>query len=79
MRKFGIGFAQVNEISCDKSQLKGLLEYNVLFDGNLGKFKHVRIHLNLKPNAVSVFFKPRTVPYAFRATSTNGAPHWYQF
>lgn len=43
MRKFGTGFAQVNEISCGELQLKGLLERytrNVLFDGNLGKFKH---------------------------------------
>lgn len=67
MDKFGIEFQQVNEIACVDSQLKGLLEqYKVLFDGSLGKFKHSRIRLNLKANARPMFFKPRTVPYAFR-------------
>lgn len=68
MSEFNIGLQQVNDINASNScTLEGLLEkYNVLFNGELGKFEHARIHLKLKPNAVPVFFKPRTVPYAFR-------------
>lgn len=68
MSEFNIVLEQVNEINASKScTLEGLLEKcNVLFNGELGKFEHARIHLKLKPNAVPVFFKPRTVPYAFR-------------
>lgn len=58
MNKFWIGFKQVNEILCVDTQLKGLLEQHCeLFDGNLGKYRHARIHLNLKSNAVPVYYK----------------------
>lgn len=67
MKAFGFAIVQVNEVNKRENFLEGLLDkYSVLFNGELGRYKHKQIHLSLKPNSKPVFFSFRTVPYAFR-------------
>ncbi|XP_062556822.1 uncharacterized protein K02A2.6-like [Armigeres subalbatus] len=53
---------------CQEVQLKTILnEYQELFDGSLGCYKHSKINLLLKPDAVPKFVKPRKIPISFQA------------
>lgn len=58
----------VNESTIESDiTLEGLLnKHEKLFNGELGRFSHRKIHLNLRNDAIPLYFKPRTVPYAFR-------------
>ncbi|XP_062703875.1 uncharacterized protein K02A2.6-like [Aedes albopictus] len=61
-------FCHVSEKKVDcKKQLKPLLlKHAEVFEGELGCFKHGKVHLSLKEEAVSRFCKPRKVPFAFK-------------
>ncbi|XP_062714146.1 uncharacterized protein K02A2.6-like [Aedes albopictus] len=63
-----IDFCHVSEKKVDcKEQLKPLLlKHAEVFEGELGCFKHGKVHLSLKEDAVPKFCKPRKVPFAFK-------------
>lgn len=41
-------------------------EYSLVFNGELGAFKHHKISLAIDANAKPVFFKPHPVPFAWK-------------
>ena len=40
-------------------------EYSDLFDDTVGKFKNNKVCLEISPDAIPIFCKPRPIPYAF--------------
>lgn len=66
LTRFGIQFAQINSMTsiCNLQEL--LAHFSALFDGGLGKYKYLQVHLDVIPNSKPIFCKPRPVPYAFR-------------
>lgn len=65
IRKFEIDSFKVNLIST--LTLKDLLhKFKTLFDGQLGKFKYHKIHIDIDPLSKPIFCKPRQIPFAFR-------------
>lgn len=66
LRLFKIGLSNVNNLNVS-NELNVLLEqYKDLFNGELGKFKHSKVHLEVKEKSSPIFFQPRKVPFAFR-------------
>lgn len=63
---------QFNKIDTKKSekfdgQLKSVLDnYEELFDDSLGCYKYSKVNLQLKPDAVPKFVKPRKIPISFQ-------------
>ena len=71
VKVFGLRFKMVNKIDetevSVKNEIQGLVKkYPDVFTHSLGLYKHAKISINLKPNARPVFFKPRTIPLAYK-------------
>lgn len=66
LRLFKIGLSNVNNLNINNELNIILEQYKDLFNGELGKFKHSKVHLELKENSSPIFFQPRKVPIAFK-------------
>jgi hypothetical protein len=58
--------ANLNNLSADSDVNKLLEQYSELWHDELGTFNKLKVHLQLKPNSVPKFFKPRVVPFALK-------------
>lgn len=66
LRLFKIGLSNVNNLNV-KNELNILLDqYQDLFNGELGKYKYSKVHLEVKEKSSPIFFQPRKVPFAFK-------------
>ncbi|KAJ8965557.1 hypothetical protein NQ314_004057, partial [Rhamnusium bicolor] len=67
MQLFNVGINIVNAVQNVPSQVQNLMDrYNDIFNNELGLFKYNKVSLQLKPNAMPVFCKPRNVPIAYK-------------
>ena len=71
MRKCGLGISpldnNVNSIDVEGVELQKLHnDYKEVFSEKLGLYKYEKIELKVVENAKPVYFKPRSIPFAFR-------------
>lgn len=66
LRLFKIGFSNVNNLNVNNELNILLDQYQDLFNGELGKFKYSKVHLEVKEKSSPIFFQPRKVPFAFK-------------
>lgn len=57
----------MNSITENVNLKKLLNEYEVLFNGNLGRYNGGEVKLRLKEDVQPIFIKPRAVPFAYKA------------
>ena len=68
MSSFGITL-NVNNVSAfnPSIELNNLVtQYNCLFDDTIGLLRSTKVHLDIQPDAIPIFLKPRPIPHAFR-------------
>lgn len=66
LKIFDINQINIFEISSVQDYLKSLIiSYQDLFDGQIGKLKNFKAHLELKADAIPVCFKARKIPFSF--------------
>ena len=64
--KVTLSMGEVHTVEEERSLLEVLTKYSSIFTEELGCLKGMEVKLNVDPNAIPKFFKPRPVPLALR-------------
>jgi hypothetical protein len=66
LESFKIGFQSINAISNPSEVERVISKFPKVFSGKLGRYKHSKISLELKPDSKPIFCKPRAIPLALK-------------
>jgi hypothetical protein len=66
LESFKIGFQSINAISKPSEVERVISKFPKVFSGKLGRYKHSKISLELKPDSKPIFCKPRAIPLALK-------------